>query len=526
MSHYLLPAAYALFIWWFSTGVIIYLDGLPRHTFRWSLMGATLVAVAAFYGLSTSSGTTSVRSAYEAFTCGLLAWSWLEITFYMGFVTGPRKEPCAEGCRGWRHFGHAIETSLYHELAILAGALLVVLVTRSQPNQIGCWTFIVLWWMHQSAKLNVFLGVPNLNEEFFPEHMQYLRRFLTKKPINLLFPLSVTVSTVIAVLLAQQALRADASDFHRSGYTFLTTLMGLAILEHWFLVLPLPTAALWHWGLKSRPALKPFDVDIAAGFLGSGKTTFLHRMLSSVDPNVRTVALVNDFSELGVDGALLRGRGADVVELPNGCICCSLKKDLTQSLKDIVAKWSPERVFIEPSGVADVGSLVNVLHQPGIAPLVRTLRTHTVIDAGAFLRDYERLPDHFEAQADLASEFILNKTDIISAAELQAVASTLRALNPRSAIVPCVYGVVDKHLQDRLKELRDPVAESSSLRASQAGNTCTPDGKAHAHGHSHPANIRRARFSKANEEIAGNFQLDHTIGLGLEILERSFERPV
>jgi putative photosynthetic complex assembly protein 2 len=516
MSHYLLPAAYALFIWWFSTGVIIYLDGLPRHTFRWSLIGATLVAVAAFFGLSISSATTSVRSAYEAFTYGLLAWSWLEITFYMGFVTGPRKEPCPEGCRGWRHFGHAIETSLYHELAILVGALLVVLATRSQPNQIGCWTFIVLWWMHQSAKLNVFLGVPNLNEEFFPEHMQYLRRFLTKKPMNLLFPLSVTVSTVIAVLLAQQALGADASDFDRSGFTFLATLMGLAILEHWFLVVPLPAAALWHWGLKSRPALKPFDVDIAAGFLGSGKTTFLRRMLSSVDPNVRTVALVNDFSELGVDGALLRGRGADVVELPNGCICCSLKKDLAQSLKDIVAKWSPERVFIEPSGVADVGSLVNVLHQPDIAPLVRVLRTHTVIDAGAFLRDYERLPDHFEAQADFASEFILNKADIVSAAELQAVASSLRALNPRSTIVPCVYGVVDLRLQDRLKEHRTLVIESSSARAPHTSDLSANAGEAHAHEHSHPAAVRGAKHSRADEEIAGNSQHNHTMGLGLE----------
>ena len=404
MLHlYILPALFALFAWWFSTGLIMYLDGLPRRSFRWSMLGATVLLAASLWGLQASSAELSVRAAYCAFTCGLLAWGWQEISFYMGFVTGPRRAPCPEGCGGWRHFGHAIQTSLWHELAIIASGAAVIGLTWHQPNQVGTWSFMVLWWMHQSAKLNVFLGVRNLNEEFLPEHLQFLRSFLKKKSMNLLFPVSITVSMVIMVRLVQAATAAHASDFEAAGFTFLATMMGLAIVEHWLLMLPLPAAALWGWSLKSRKAGSPFDIEVVAGFLGAGKTTFLRHAMATFqsDPARRTggtVVLVNDFSSVGVDGSLLRERGAEVVELPNGCICCSLKSDLASQLSGIVAKFAPKRVLIEPSGVADLASLLGVLSGPGLKPLVRSLHVTTLLDAGAFLRDYARMTAHIEAQ--------------------------------------------------------------------------------------------------------------------------------
>ena len=442
MSTYVVPVLFALFVWWFSTGLIMYLDGLPRRTFRWSMLGATLLLGASLWGLQVSSYDLSVRGAYIAFTCGVLAWGWQEISFYMGFVTGPRSEPCPEGCRGWRHFGHAIQTSLWHELAIIASAAAVVALTWHGRNQVGTWTFMVLWWMHQSAKLNVFLGVRNLNEEFLPEHLQFLRSFLTKKPMNLLFPVSVTVSTVIAVHLVRMAAAPGAGLFQQAGFTFLATMMVLAIVEHWLLVLPLPAAALWGWSLKSRGKVKPFDVEVVAGLLGAGKTTFLRNALADPKPGVRTVVLVNDFAAVGVDGSLLRERGADVVELPNGCICCSLRKDLAAQIRSIVATWSPERLLIEPSGVADVAALMGVLSQPSLKPLVRHLRVSAVIDAGAFLRDFARMRSYFEAQARVADVLVVNKVDLVSVAERGMVETTLRALNPRARMRMAEFGIV------------------------------------------------------------------------------------
>ena len=477
MDAYLWPALFALFLWWFSTGAVIYLDGLPQRTFKWSMLGATAVLIAALYGIGATADETSLYAAYCAFACGLLAWGWIEMSFYTGYVTGPRKHPCPEGCRGWKHFGHAIMTSLWHEIAILAGVAIVAAMTWGQPNQIGLWTFVVLWWMHQSAKLNVFLGVRNVTEEFVPEHLTFLRSFLTKRTsMNLLFPVSVTVSTVVCVYLVDAAIQPGASTFDAAGYSFLATLMALAILEHWFLMLPLPAQKLWSWGLKSRPAGQPFEVDVVAGFLGAGKTTYLRRALASADPDVPTVALINDFGELGVDASLLSGRGAEVVELPNGCICCSLRQDLAQQLREALTAYHPQRVLIEPSGVADVASLLSVLDQADIKPLVRALRLTTVVDAGAFLTDYASLPEHFETQARLTPVFVVNKTDTVDAGELQTVYDTLRALNPTAQILPARYGQTAEGAPD---------VASFALLSGDRPAVLDGDGKArhrHAHG--------------------------------------------
>lgn len=475
ISQHALPALYALFVWWFSTGIIIYLDGLPQRTFRWSMLGATVVLVFSVYGLAIAGADTSVAGAYAAFTCGLLAWGWQEISFYMGFVTGSRGEPCPEGCAGWRHFGHAIQTSIYHELAIVISAAVVVGVSWGAPNQIGTWTFMVLWWMHQSAKLNVFLGVRNLNEEFLPEHLQFLKSFLTKKPMNLLFPVSVTISTVIAALLFQRAFAQDIGAFEATGFTFLGTLMVLAILEHWFLVLPLPAAALWSWGLRSRGPRREFEVELVVGFLGAGKTTFLRRRLGDADANLRTVVLVNDFGELGVDGSLLGGQGAEVVELPNGCICCSLRRDLAVQLKQVIERWTPEKVLIEPSGVADVAALLQLLDQADFRLFVKALRVFSVVDGSTFLGDYTRMPDYFEAQARLAGTIVINKADLMTPAEGAAVETALRVLNPQAAILSASYGVV------RGDPLGGSIVRSGMLAAREASEAI------HHHDHDAPA---------------------------------------
>jgi G3E family GTPase len=242
--------------------------------------------------------------------------------------------------------------------------------------------------------------------------------------------------------LVQAARAPGATAFAASGFTFLATMMALAILEHWFLVLPLPAAKLWHWGLRSRAVRQPFDAEIVVGFLGAGKTTYMRRLLAAADPDVKTVVLVNDFGSVGVDGSLLSGRGAEVVELPNGCICCSLRKDLAAQLIETIERWAPRRVLIEPSGVADVAALLAVLNQPDVRPLLRSQTVCTVIDAGAFLRDFARMPEYFEAQAALAPTLIVNKTDLASPAELQMIATTLRAINPAAVILAATYGVV------------------------------------------------------------------------------------
>jgi putative photosynthetic complex assembly protein 2 len=443
MSSYAYPALFSLFVWWFSTGAIIFLDNLPRKTFKWSLLGASAVFLVCLWGIRHTSGQATTAAAYWAFFYGLFAWGWQEISYYMGIVTGTRKQPCPEGCGGWAHFIHAIQTSIWHELAIIASGIVIVSLTWGQPNQVGMWTFMVLWWMHQSAKLNVFFGVRNLNEEFLPEHLNFLKSFLKSKPMNLFFPISITVSMVICTMLFEHAAAATTA-FNRAGFMFIGTMMALAILEHWFLVIPLPAGKLWQWGLASRKPSKAFEAEIVTGFLGAGKTTFMRRRLDELGalPG-KTVVLVNDFSSVGIDGSLLTNQGADVVELPNGCICCSLRDDLSRQLQDTVTRFSPDRVLIEPSGVADIASLIGVLRRPVLEPFVKGLTVITIIDAGAFLADYATLPAHFAAQAKLASVIVINKTDLVGTATRGLVAETLRRLNPDVKMVTARYGMIE-----------------------------------------------------------------------------------
>jgi putative photosynthetic complex assembly protein 2 len=246
------PILFALFAWWFLTGAVLYVVGLPRARVRWTMGAATGVLAGALLLLWQTSEDTSMSAAYMAFTAALLVWGWHEMSFLTGLVTGPRTTECPSHTRGRAGLWPAIETLLYHEAAILVTALLLYVMLAGSPNEIGLWTFTILWVMRISAKLNVYLGVPNLTEEFLPAHLTYLKTYFCRRPMNLLFPLSVTLSTLATAYLVIQATASGVTHFEATAYTFLATLMALALIEHWFLVVPLPSAALWSWGLASR----------------------------------------------------------------------------------------------------------------------------------------------------------------------------------------------------------------------------------------------------------------------------------
>ena len=120
VTAYLWPIVFALFVWWFSTGAIIYLDGLPVRTFKWSMLGGDrAVRRRASTGWPCRARTRRVQAPMSPSPRRSRSGRWHEISFYMGYVTGPRKHACDEGCSGWAHLGHALQVSLWHELAIV-----------------------------------------------------------------------------------------------------------------------------------------------------------------------------------------------------------------------------------------------------------------------------------------------------------------------------------------------------------------------------------------------------------------------
>jgi len=257
MSSQLWALAFATTCWWSATALLLYVVRLPRATFPASIAMASALLMAALIGVRAVGPVATAGGAYCGFACGLAAWGWVELSFLTGFLTGPRRRACAAPCGGVRHFGHAIEAILYHELAIIAVAALLAAASWRAPNRYALATFAVLWIMRSSAKLNLFFGVRNPGEGLLPAHLRYLQGFFHRAPMNLLFPLSVTGGTLATAHYALRALQPGAGEFVANGDLLLAGLLGLAVLEHWLLVLPLPVEAMWSVSLRAATKQGP-----------------------------------------------------------------------------------------------------------------------------------------------------------------------------------------------------------------------------------------------------------------------------
>jgi putative photosynthetic complex assembly protein 2 len=246
-----LPPLVALLVWWFGTGIVMLLDGLPRDTFRWSLGISSVIAFGALVCIAKSSHNEGVAGAYAAFTCAVLVWGWHELTFLTGWLTGPRKHACSAPGHAPTRFNEAVLAIAWHELALIAMGVAIAALTWGGPNQVATWTFALLWAMRLSAKLNLFLGVRNLGLEFLPPHLRYLGSYFRRRAMNPLLPLTLVAGGIVAALLIGAAI--DATGAVRTGLLLVASMLVLALIEHVLLVAPLPPTLLWRWALRTSP---------------------------------------------------------------------------------------------------------------------------------------------------------------------------------------------------------------------------------------------------------------------------------
>jgi len=247
------PALFVVAVWWASTAIVLGMVWLRQSTFRLSIAAFSVLGVVGLAGLYATSRATSVGAAYGAFTCAVLVWGWHELTFLLGVLTGPRKVGCPPGSTSWVRFGYATEAVIHHELALAATLLVIVALAWRQPNQVGTHTFLVLWIMRLSAKFNVYLGVPNLSEEFVPDHLRYLTSYFRRARMNPLMPVSLVLSVATLVWISVEGPMAEPSAFAVVGQTLVIAILGLAVIEHLFLALPVPDAMLWRWAMRKKP---------------------------------------------------------------------------------------------------------------------------------------------------------------------------------------------------------------------------------------------------------------------------------
>jgi G3E family GTPase len=194
---------------------------------------------------------------------------------------------------------------------------------------------------------------------------------------------------------------------------------------------------------RSSGKREGMTVDVVFGFLGSGKTTFITRVLREWGDREKIVVLVNEFGEVGIDGALLQGLGGNVVEMPSGCICCTLQADFRSQIMDIFRTIRPQRVVIEPTGVATIGQIRSILEAQLFEEAFETIRYVLVADATGFMGLYKANPRFVESQARGAHLILLNKCDRVDRKRAVLIRDALSALNTEATVLMTEFGAVD-----------------------------------------------------------------------------------
>lgn len=184
-------------------------------------------------------------------------------------------------------------------------------------------------------------------------------------------------------------------------------------------------------------------VDIVFGFLGSGKTTFITRVLNEWGSSEKTVVLVNEFGEVGIDGDLLAAQGGDVVEMPSGCICCTLQADFKVQLLDIIRNFEPQRIIIEPTGVATVSQIRWIVDAQVFEKIFRIVNNILIADATGFMGLYKANRHFVESQVQNAAIVLLNKCDKVDKRKATVIRSAIAAINPEISVLMTEFGAVD-----------------------------------------------------------------------------------
>jgi putative photosynthetic complex assembly protein 2 len=261
MASYFVPPVFAAFLWWFSTGAVLLLVGMSGR-FGWlrAVIAIGLV-VGSLIGLAASADDVSASAAYVSFTCTILLWGAQEIAFLAGWLTGPRAEPCPANAKGARRLGFALRAILYHEVALLICGAAIVALTWGGSNPVAAWTFAALWTLRQSAKINLFLGVPVTNDQLMPIPVQFLKTYFARKSVSAFFPISVSLACAALVIMIQRIVEVAATPFEIVSLTLVSTLFALGVLEHWFMLLPMPAVTLWSWGMRPQSPPEEMKMD-------------------------------------------------------------------------------------------------------------------------------------------------------------------------------------------------------------------------------------------------------------------------
>ena len=208
-------------------------------------------------------------------------------------------------------------------------------------------------------------------------------------------------------------------------------------------------------------------IDIISGFLGAGKTTFIKKLLQEAISGEQVVLIENEFGEIGIDGGFLKDSGIEIREMNSGCICCSLVGDFGKSLSEVLTKYKPDRIIIEPSGVGKLSDVMKAVIDVSADMDVALNSAVTIVDAAKCKMYMKNFGEFFNNQIENAGTVVLSRTDITDTAKIQKDVEMIREKNPKAAIVTTplaelggsqLLEIIEKRdtmLDDLLEEVRE-----------------------------------------------------------------------
>ena len=219
-------------------------------------------------------------------------------------------------------------------------------------------------------------------------------------------------------------------------------------------------------------------VNLLFGFLGSGKTTLVRRILGERGGERPMAVIVNEFGEVGVDGEVIAGSNVNLVELTSGCLCCTLRGSLMSAVEELREKAGVEQIVVEATGVASPGDMLEDLNDSKLAGELDVGPLVTVVDAPKFTRLQEMLGEFYEEQVENADVLVLNKIDLATGETLDEAWAAVREINPDAVLLFAEQGDTDLSLL-----LDGPESELLVQMKAEAGGHLRHDHDDHRHGH-------------------------------------------
>ncbi|HIZ78367.1 MAG TPA: cobalamin biosynthesis protein CobW [Candidatus Lachnoclostridium stercorigallinarum] len=238
-------------------------------------------------------------------------------------------------------------------------------------------------------------------------------------------------------------------------------------------------------------------IDIISGFLGAGKTTFIKKLLEEAIAGEQVVLIENEFGEIGIDGGFLKDSGIEIREMNSGCICCSLVGDFGKSLEEVLTKYQPDRVIIEPSGVGKLSDVMKAVRDVAANLDVTLNSAVTVVDASKCKMYMKNFGEFFNNQVAYAGTIILSRTDVVDAKKADAAVKMLREANPKAVIVTTPVAQLtgaqlleiiekpDTMEEELMKEALEAFEESHEHHHHHDGECGCGHDHEHDHGHDH-----------------------------------------